>query len=162
MLWLDFPSVGGPSPDIPVKMEVDNPNYIRRHSSFLPDCKILPWVAVSAITGLKSLQITLSKEKMVNTKYSIRFYFVELEDKKNGERVFDIHVQGEPFLINFDIVHEAGGSNRDIVKTISDVKVEDILKIQFTPSQLSPKCQTILSGIEILSEDSESNLEGRL
>jgi hypothetical protein len=162
ILWLDFPSVGGPSPDIPVKMEVDNPNYIRRHSSFLPDCKILPWVAVSAITGLKSLQITLSKEKMVNTKYSIRFYFVELEDKKNGERVFDIHVQDEPFLINFDIAYEAGGSNRDIVKTISDVNVEDILKIKFTPSQLSPKCQTILSGIEILAEDSESNLEGRL
>ena len=64
ILWLDFPSIGGPSPDIPVSLTADNATYIRRHSSFLPNCRTLPWVSASAIAGLQSIEITLSKELM--------------------------------------------------------------------------------------------------
>ena len=153
ILWLDFPSVGGPSPDIPVKMETENPHYIRRHSAFLPDCKNLPWVAASAITGIKSLEITLSEEKQVDASYTIHFYFIELEEKQSGKRVFNVHVQGKPFLIDFDITKETAGARRDIVKTLSGVQVEDVLNIQFIASDRLPECQSIVSGIEIIAED---------
>jgi outer membrane protein assembly factor BamB len=152
-LWLDFPSVGGSSPDIPIEMENNDPKFIRRHSAFLPECEHLPWVSASAITGLKSLILTLANQKMLNSTYTLRFYFIELEGKKRGERLFNVTVQDKPFLTDFDIVSEAGGVNRDLIKTISGVKVEDKLRIDFTSSILSPESQAILSGIEILSDE---------
>ncbi len=151
ILWLDFPSIGGPSPDIPVSMTADNATYIRRHSSFLPNCKTLSWVCASAISGLQSLEITLSREPMPDATYLIRLYFAELQSKATGERIFNVAIQGKPVLKNFDIVKETGGSHRDIVKIIEGVNVKDKLVIDFQPSELAPNSQAILSGIEIIS-----------
>ncbi len=157
ILWLDFPSIGGPSPDIPVSITADNSTYIRRHSSFLPNCTILPWVSTSAIDGLQSIEITLSKELMPSSKYSIRLYFVELQSKVSGERVFNVEIQGKTVLKNFDIVKETGGVERDIVKVIEGVQGKDKLVIDFKPSDLAPNSKAILSGIEIISDDLEIN-----
>ena len=158
VLWLDYPSIGGPSPDIPVIMTNDQPNFIRRHSSFLPQCKKLPWVSASAIAGLQSLEITLSNVLMTDATYSICFYFVELESNKAGDRVFNVEVQGKPFLRNFDIVKESGGIKRDIVKVINGIRVKDTLVIRFTPSELAPDSQAILSGIEIISDELDAQV----
>jgi len=155
ILWLDLPSIGGPSPDIPVTITADNATYIRRHSSFLPNCRTLSWVCASAIAGLQSIEITLSRELMPSATYSIRLYFVELQSRASGERIFNVEVQGKSVLKNFDIVKETGGVERDIVKTIEGVRVKDKLVIGFQPSELAPDSQAILSGIEIISDDSE-------
>ncbi len=155
VLWLDFPSIGGPSPDIPVSITTDNATYIRRHSSFLPNCTTLPWVSASAIDGLQSIEITLSKELMPSSTYSIRLYFVELQSKSSGERVFNVEIQGKTVLKNFDIVKETGGVERDIVKVIEGVQGKDKLVIDFKPSDLAPNSKAILSGIEIISDDLE-------
>lgn len=155
ILWLDFPSIGGPSPDIPVSITADSATYIRRHSSFLPYCTTLPWVSASAISGIQSIEVTLSNELMPSSTYSIRLYFVELQSKPAGERVFNVEIQGKTVLKNFDIVKETGGVERDIVKTIEGVKVEDKLVIDFQPSELAPNSKAILSGIEIISDDLE-------
>ena len=58
-LWLDFPSVGGPSPDIPVNVASEQATYYRRHSSFLQqgDEK---WIAASGVVGLQSVTLTLA------------------------------------------------------------------------------------------------------
>jgi len=161
ILWLDYPSIGGPSPDIPVSITADNATYIRRHSSFLPNCGTLPWVSASAIAGLQSIEITLSKEIMPSATYSIRLYFAELESKASGERIFNVAIQGKSVLQNFDIVKEAGGVERDIVKTIEGVRVTDKLVIGFQPSELAPDSQAILSGIEIISDDLETGAIGK-
>ncbi len=155
VLWLDYPSIGGPSPDIPVKIVADEPTYMRRHSSFLPGCKILPWVSTSAISGLQTVEITLSTEPMLSASYSIRLYFAELGSKGAGERIFNVEVQGKPVLKNFDIAKEAGGVERDIVKRIKGVTVKDKLVISFRPSDLAPNSRAILSGIEIISDELE-------
>jgi len=153
VLWLDFPSIGGPSPDIPVNITAENATYIRRHSSFLPNCTTLPWVSASAIAGLQSIEISLSKEVMPSATYSIRLYFVELESKTSGERVFNVEIQGKSVLKNFDIFKETGGIEKDIVKIIDGIRVKDKLVIDFKPSELAPNSQAILSGIEIISDD---------
>ncbi|MCD6365718.1 MAG: PQQ-binding-like beta-propeller repeat protein, partial [Planctomycetes bacterium] len=41
-LWLDYPSVGGESPDIPVKVAGDDVHYYRRHASQMAG-GLLPW-----------------------------------------------------------------------------------------------------------------------
>jgi outer membrane protein assembly factor BamB len=161
ILWLDCPSIGGPSPDIPVKIIADQPTYIRRHSSFLPNCKILPWVCASAIDGLQSLEITLSKKAMPAATYLIRLYFMELESIAEGERIVNVEVQGKQVLKNFDIIKEAGGIERDIVKTIEGIRVKDKLIIRFIPSKSAPNSKAILSGIEIISNDLDVRAIGK-
>jgi hypothetical protein len=153
LLWLDYPSVGGPSPDIPVELSADKANFIRRHSAFLPQCKTLPWVCASAICGVQSLEITLSQVVMPQRLYSIRLYFAELEEVKEGERIVNIEIQGEEVLSDFDIVKEAGGRGIDIVKLFRDIEVTSKLLIRFTPSELAPESRAILSGIEIVSNE---------
>ena len=160
ILWLDYPSIGGPSPDLPVALTADKATYIRRHSSFLPNCSTLPWVSASAIAGLQSIEITLSKELIPSATYTIRLYFVELQPKAAGERIFSVEIQGKPVLQNFDIVKETGGVERDIVKTIGGVHVKDKLVIGFQPSELAPDSQAILSGIEIISDETETETFG--
>ena len=155
ILWLDFPSIGGDSPDIPIEISALDPQYIRRHSLFFPEFKQRPWVSASAITGLQTINITLSGEEMSDATYTLRLYFAELQGKQAGERVFDVMVQGMPFLTNFDIAGENRGASRDIVKSIKGVKVDDVLRIEFRPSDITRPCQSILSGIEIISDDYE-------
>jgi hypothetical protein len=63
MLWLEFPSVGGPSPDVPVFVEAESPQLFRYHMSHLKKDKAataassLSWVAASGIEGLTAITI---------------------------------------------------------------------------------------------------------
>jgi len=78
----------------------------------------------------------------------INLYFSELENKKPGERVINIKIQGETVLENFDIAGEAGKSDKEIIKSFSGIKAGKILKIDLVPV----KGNTLLSGIELIKE----------
>jgi hypothetical protein len=149
ILWLDFPNVGGDSPGIPVKIDTAG-YYLVRKDPISVNSENTPWVSASAIGGLRSIEITLSKEENAPSgSYKIRLYFSELENKKRGERVFDVAIQGTKVLQNFDIVSEAGGRDREVIKTFSGITVGNTLRIDLNPH----KGNTILSGIEVVLED---------
>ena len=153
-LWLDYPSIGGPSPDVPIKMETLNADYFRRHSGFLEGDNVLPWVSASAIGGIRNIVITVSSsENPISTNYTVHLYFAELDNKKAGERVFDINIHDQHVLENFDIVKEANGINREVKKSFFGVSVNDTLNIKFEPSMLAPLSEPLLSGVEILLEE---------
>jgi len=61
-LWLDYPSEGGPSPDLPVEIEGAHLKYFRHHSSGLAR-GTLRWVGASGVSGLERLRVTLSAGK---------------------------------------------------------------------------------------------------
>jgi hypothetical protein len=149
ILWLDFPNVGGDSPGIPVKIDTAG-YYLVRKDPISVNSENTPWVSASAIGGLRSIEITLSKEENAPSgSYKIRLYFSELENKKRGERVFDVAIQGTKVLQNFDIVSEAGGRDREVIKTFSGITAGNTLRIDLNPH----KGNTILSGIEVVLED---------
>jgi outer membrane protein assembly factor BamB len=153
-LWLEYPGIGGPSPDISVEIEGNDLHYIRRHSWFLENSDNLPWVTASAVTGISNLTITLNADSIVSdSTFTVNFYFAELEDKEIGERVFDVYVQDQEALTGFDVAKEAGGTMRGIVKTFSGISVEDTLSIRFKPSSTVSESVPMLSGIEILIEE---------
>lgn len=56
-LWLDFPSVGGPSPHVPVHTTPENPDYFCRHSMWMDDDAKLPWVIASGVKGIRTIRI---------------------------------------------------------------------------------------------------------
>ena len=61
-LWLEYPSVGGPSPDIPIHVETDQPKLFRHHASRVENGNTRnqdapSWVGASGLEGIKTLTI---------------------------------------------------------------------------------------------------------
>ncbi len=61
--WLEFPSVGGPSPDIPVDIHAEEPKLFRQHSSKMiidrtsSENNVPAWIAASGIEGESVISI---------------------------------------------------------------------------------------------------------
>ena len=152
-LWLDYPSVGGKSPEVKVEV-AGEPTYFRRHSSRI-EGEGLKWVAASGCVGLSSITLTLADAEPTETDqrpYTIRLYFVEPEAVKPGRRVFDVAIQGTTVLKGFDVVDRAGAPLTTYVQEFTNLSVEDILTIVLTPrpGSLPP----VLCGVEaVLEED---------
>ncbi len=177
-LWLEFPSVGGPSPDIPVRARYENPQWFRHHSSRVEG--EFNWIAASGVTGLREVAVrmfiqpgrnpssvdafdkniekipTWSEDQIKGAfeqprPYTVRLFFAETEEYEIGRRLFNVYIQDQQVLEAFDIVKEAGGINRPVVKEFKGINVKDDLRITLTPpteSQAGP----LLCGIEIIAE----------
>ncbi|MFH1265106.1 MAG: PA14 domain-containing protein, partial [Planctomycetota bacterium] len=56
-LWLDWPSVGGPSPLVPVSIKPDDARPFYRHALWIDGGQAWPWVAGSGLLGVRSMRI---------------------------------------------------------------------------------------------------------
>ena len=149
-LWLEYPSVGGKSPSVEVKVTGSKLEWFRRHSSQVEGD--MNWVAASGVKGLSGITVNLSDEAAERRKYTVRLFFAEPDRLKVGERVFHVSILGREVLKDFDIVKESGGSNRSVVREFKDIVVSDELTVTFRavpPSVAAP----LLCGIEILAEE---------
>ncbi|MBN1560011.1 PQQ-binding-like beta-propeller repeat protein, partial [candidate division KSB1 bacterium] len=151
-LWLDYPSVGGESPDLPIEIDTTRIKPFRRHSSKLTGDGD-EWIAASGFAGAIEMEIVLALEPSEEAEYTVDLYFAEVFAKKLSERVFDVFVQGHKVLENLDIVREAGAANKTLVKTIADVKATDKITIACRPSVGTAASEPILSGIKIVKMD---------
>ena len=149
-LWLEFPSVGGSSPTVAVTITPEKPEWFRRHSSQIAGPG-LTWVAASGAKGLTSLKIKLGTSDKQPRSYTVRLHFAEPDDVRTGDRTFDVHLQGKQALASLDVVKEAGGRNRALVKQFAGVQVGDDLVIELTPTTSKLRA-AVLSGVEIQSE----------
>jgi len=86
---------------------------------------------------------------VANGKYAVKLHFVENpEDAKNiGERVFSMDVSGEK-INKLDIIKEAGGVNKALVKTVHVMVTTGKIEITFKGEQKEP----LINGIEIIPE----------
>jgi len=80
-----------------------------------------------------------------NETYRLKLHFMEPENLKAGQRVFDVALQGKTILRDLDITKEAGGVRRAIIKEFTVVGQDKSLRIDLTPQGKKPP---ILSGIE--------------
>ena len=147
-LWIDFPNAGGVPADIPVKVDTVNYFTIRKDPTSIIS-ESTPWISSSAIGGVRSLEITLSKMNDAPvTQYIVRLYFSELEGKQPGERTFNVELQDRTVLENFDIINETGKPDKEIIKSFAGIMAGNKLKIDLIPV----KGNTIISGIELIEE----------
>ncbi|MBI1899815.1 MAG: PQQ-binding-like beta-propeller repeat protein [Planctomycetia bacterium] len=145
-LWLEYPSVGGASPDLPITVD-GKAEYYRSHASRIA-AGPLPWVACSGILGAKEVRIRLTQEKdPPPRRYLVRLVFAEPDEGAAGERLLNVSLQGQQVLSGFDIANETGGANRSVVKEFADVEVASELRISLSAADGR---QTILSGVEII------------
>ncbi|MDE0576864.1 MAG: PQQ-binding-like beta-propeller repeat protein [Opitutales bacterium] len=144
-LWLDYPSVGGPSPDLPIKVSPEKVTYRYHHSLRVKGGQGWPWIAASLAEGIESLRMKgLSKGK-----YLLRLTFLEPDHLLAGERVFDVLVQGKKLLSKYDVVKASGGDMRSIVESFEGISIDDSILIKFRAIEGAP----LLSGLELIRED---------
>ncbi len=89
--------------------------------------------------------------KSASAHYTVRLYFAEPTDVAQGERVFDVALQGQTVLRNFDVVKQAGNSLRTVVQQFPHIDVKDVLEISLTPKS-DGSVGPILNGVELVSE----------
>jgi outer membrane protein assembly factor BamB len=179
-LWLEFPSVGGPSPDIPVRVSsIENrESWFRHHSSRVTGRH--NWIAASGVTGLREVSVRMFIQPGRNPSsvdafdkhigkipvwpedrikgafeqsrpYTVRLYFAETAGCTIGQRLFNVSLQGRQVMENFDIVKEAGGTDRLVVKEFRGIHVKDDLRVTLTPAAAG-QAGPLLCGVEIIAE----------
>ena len=149
-MWLDYPNVGGPSPAVELVVEGKTTSYFRRHPATIREGG-LPWVGASGVDGVESITIPLvaTRDDQQDPRYTARLFFSEPSAVAIGERVFDIDIQGTRVLSNLDVVKQAGGVQRVLVKEFKDIAANQQLTVNLRGVQGSP----VLSGIEVELQD---------
>ncbi len=142
-LFVDYPSVGGPSPEITLATQPEAPEYFYHHALFTKGGKGWPWVCASGAEGLTSIRLTGLKEGT----FTIRLYFIEPKHTNAGARVFDVALQGKTVLEDFDIVDDTGGKMKCVVKEFAGIALSGSCEVALTASADT----TLLSGIELVS-----------
>jgi hypothetical protein len=152
-LWLDYPSVGGPSPEISINVAPgDSTRYYYRHSLWTKGGDGMPWVTASGIEGVENISFGLLPGQYQGADandvlpYTVRLYFAEPTDAKPGERVFSIGLQGKKVLLDLDVVKIAGGKMRGLVKEFREVEIQRELELSFAAGSGLP----IISGVELI------------
>ena len=151
LLWLEYPMVGGPAPEVPLAVSThgDIQPY-RRHSAVVQDGDdSYRWVAASGIRNMDTVRI----DGLFNgpgSRYTVRLHFGETDDIEPGERIFDIYLQGERVAEALDIAREVG-VRRGLAKTFSGLQLGDALELELKSSNGSAHTPA-LSGLEVLLE----------
>jgi len=150
-MWLDYPNVGGPSPVGGVKVTTESPRWFRLHSSQIQG-KDLKWVAASGVRGVRSITIPLHTGKAVDDaeprNFKLRLFFTEPNQLAVGENVFNVELEGRRLLSEFDIVEEAGGPRKTVVKEFDLKSAGPAVTISFH----AQKGETLISGVEVVAE----------
>jgi outer membrane protein assembly factor BamB len=139
-MWLEYPEVGGPSTKANVTITPKTATTFRLHSTAVQSGD-LRWIAASGLEGASRVNIALKE----NGNYHVKLHFMEPENLKAGQRVFDVALQGKTMLRGLDIAKSAAGIRRAIVKEFT-VNIQDqTLRIDLTPQG---KKLPVLSGIQ--------------
>jgi outer membrane protein assembly factor BamB len=143
-LWLDYPSVGGPSPDVNIEATTST-HYHYRHSVWMQSAEAWPWVSASMAEGLERFVI----KDLKPGEYLVRLYFAEPEALGPKHRLQDIKLQGRIVVHDFDVADEADGVMRGTVKEFSSIEVKNDLTLELSAAN----GKTIISGIELIRQD---------
>ena len=140
-LWLDYPSIGGPSPK--VNLEVSPGTSFRyQHSMWMRSAEPSPWVHASMAQNLKRCVI----KDLKPGKYIVRLYFTEPELTVPNHRLQEISLQGEIVATNFNVSAEAGGVMKGTVRDFRNIQVKNDLVLELS----APRGNTIISGLELI------------
>jgi len=113
-----------------------------------------PWIFTSAARGLSECKLPLVGANEPAGIYTVRLYFADLENDEAGRRTFGVSLQGRTAVESLDIVAEAAGARRPLVREFPGIEVRDQLVISLAPhGDAGPESSTalpILSAIEVV------------
>ena len=116
-----------------------------------------PWLYTSGSIGVTSFEIPIIDDVWGEKPgiYTVRLGFKAPDEDKRGRRVFDISLQGNEELSDFDIRAESGPENGVVIKEFRNIHVAIHLTIELSPHSKDPGFDNapILNFIEVQRED---------
>jgi hypothetical protein len=70
--------------------------------------------------------------------YTVRLGFADGANTQPGQRVFDVRLQGRTVAEGLDVVREAGGPGRAVVREFAGIPVDRDLKLELVPRAAKP------------------------
>ncbi len=145
-LWLHYPRGGGLSVPIKVEPAEGGRDYLHNADLLPIEGTASPWIYTSGVSA-KSINLAVGGSGPAD--YTVRLHFCETESARPGERVFDIKVGGATVAEGVDIVRDAGGPNRALVREFAGTAVKGDLTVELVTR---PGCAPpLVSGIEVLA-----------
>ncbi len=151
VLWVEYPPVGGTDERPGVSVSPNQVDWFRRHSSQV-EGDGPAWVGASGGKGLRSLTVTLSRDPGPARSYTVSLWFMEPDDLRGGRRVFDVALQGQMMMKEFEPFREAGGVNRIVRRDFRGVRAGRDLTVTLTPSGADTTAAPLLCGVEVEAE----------
>ena len=90
---------------------------------------------------------------VTNGTYLVNLNFAELYWNAAGKRIFNVNLEGQSFLQNFDIWSQAGGQNKALTKSNQVTVTDGVLNIDFTATIDNPE----ITSIELLKVSNPSS-----
>ena len=110
-----------------------------------------PWLFTSGCEGFVQGRISMAAgAKIANGTYTVRLGFIAPGDK-DAPAPFDVKLQEVSVLSGFDIIAEAGGTGRAVVREFKDIAAKGGLDIELIPGKGGGL--PVLSFIEITRQD---------
>jgi hypothetical protein len=82
-------------------------------------------------------------------RYLVRLYFAEPDVLGQKNRLQDIKLQGRSVVVDFDVVDEADGVMKGVIKEFASIEVKNELTLELSAAN----GKTIISGIELIRRD---------
>ena len=144
-LFLDFPVVGGTSPDLNIKIEGKEVKYRRLHASLVKGSDDAPdWLGASVVEG--ATRIVIETEKKGGAA-RVRLYLSDLDEKGEvGGRKFDVKLQGKKVIGGMDLIKEVGAKTVLVKEFPVELKKDGKLEIDMD----AEKGSTALAGVEVI------------
>jgi len=116
-----------------------------------------PWLFTSAARGLRKCAVPLLAADDGTALFRVRLAMADPQNDQPGRRVFDIKLQGKLVEKGFDLVREAGGRHRAVIREFDGVEVTENLTIELVPqtsdaAELSVEQLPILQAVEIIRQ----------
>jgi hypothetical protein len=156
-LWLSYPRpTSRPGIDLPLKLtETFAPGggFFSFNADAFPVANTdTPWGFASGARGLRRTKLPLLSPGQPAETYTVRLYFMALENDQPGQRVFDIKLQDKVVEKSFDLVKKTGGPKRAFVAEYHGVAVSGDLVVELATAAAETDAahQPVISGIEVL------------
>lgn len=150
-MWFDFPSHGGPSPELAVDVAPSDARWFAAHSSTLP-AGDLHWVGASGVGGAKTVTLTLDA---IRGRGTVRLVFADPDRLAPGERVFSVKLQGRTVLDRFDVAAHARVPGATVLQDFPEIEIEGRLTIELMPATDSARAETLLSGVRVVADPAD-------
>jgi len=118
-----------------------------------------PWLYTNGCFGLRKCEIPLINSSFGEEAgvYTVRLGFAS----PSTRRSFDIQIQDQLVMENLDILKEAGGVNKAVIKEFKGIAVEENLSVELIPAVSDPDMEQspVINFIEVIREDTPAQPE---
>ncbi len=113
-----------------------------------------PWLFATGIRGMERCSLPLLSEGQKPASYTAVLYFVAAAGTAGASSTVDIRLQGTTVASGLDVLKEAGGTGRPLVRRFKGIDVERDLVVEVLPagSEQAAASQPVLAGIEVIRE----------